>query len=119
MQHLLINIAVSFVAIAMAFAAVVFLIFAVDATFGRFFGWPRLVRHRGSGPLTVVGEMGVLVLLFVGAVSNFYKEFETPLWIIVVGGVGLVMGFIGQVASEVTADPGQTDQPLLQKPPDR
>ena len=38
MQHLLINIAVSFVTIAMAFAAVVFLIFAVDATFGRFFG---------------------------------------------------------------------------------
>ena len=78
------------------------LVFALDATIGRLFGSRRVLRHRGSGPWIVAGEMGVLLCLGTAVAMNTYRPSETPGWLIALLIIGVVLGFIGQGAGQKT-----------------
>lgn len=74
--------------------------FALDATLGRLFGLPRVLRHRGSGMRTGVGELGILLGLVAGIAVESCQDSSIRLWLVVLVFVGLVMGFIGEAASK-------------------
>ena len=74
--------------------------FALDAILGRLFGLPRVLRHRGSGVRTGVGELGILLGLMAGIAAESCQDSSIRLWLVVLVFVGLVMGFIGEAASK-------------------
>lgn len=74
--------------------------FALDATLGRLFGFPRVLRHRGSGARTVVGELGILLGLAAGIAAESCQNSSLRLWLVAFVFAGLVMGFVGEAASK-------------------
>lgn len=76
--------------------------FALDATLGRLFGFPQVLRHRGSGIRAVVGELGILLGLAAGIAAESCQNSSLRLWLVALVFAGLVMGFIGEAASKET-----------------
>lgn len=76
--------------------------FALDATLGRLFGIPRVLRHRGSGVRTVVGELGILLGLAAGIAAESVQDSSIRAWLVAFVFAGLVMGFVGEAASKET-----------------
>lgn len=102
MSNTLMTIAAAIVFGLMCLAGLAIVGFALDATFGRLFGLPRVLRHRGSGVRIVVGEFGILLGLAAGIAAESYEEFTIRICLVGFVFVGLVMGFIGEAASKRT-----------------
>lgn len=102
MPDTLVTIAAAIVFGLMCLAILVIAGFALDATLGRLLGLPRILRHRGSGVRTVVGELGILLGLSAGIAAESVQNSSIRLWLVALLFAGLVMGFIGEAASKET-----------------
>ena len=100
MSNFLLTIAAAIVFCLMCLAILAVVGFAIDATLGRLFGLPRILRHKGSGVRTVVGELGILLGLSAGIAAESCEEFSPRLWLVALVFAGLIMGFVGEAASK-------------------
>ena len=100
MSNFLLTIATAIVFCLMCLAILAVVGFAIDATLGRLFGLPRILRHKGSGMRKVVGELGILLGLSAGIAAESCEEFSTRLWLVVLVFAGLILGFVGEAASK-------------------